>query len=305
MADSTTFIQAAILGVVEGVTEFIPVSSTGHLILAGHLIGFEGNFAGVFEVVIQLGAILAVCILYFERLLRVVLRLPYHPAAQRFALALLAAFLPSVVLGALLHDVIKDVLFSPWVVVVSLVLGGVAILAIEARSPTPREHEAEALPVSLALKIGLCQLVSMIPGVSRSGATILGAVLLGVDRKAAAEFSFFLAIPTMFAASVYDLYKSSGELAGGDLLVIAVGFLVSLVTAVIVIRAFLAFLVRHTFRAFGWYRIAAGLAMAAILLLTGPPQEPAVTSPPEPTALRSSPDGGRVPSSAASPAPSG
>src|SRR5688500_3174914 len=199
LADLTTFLQAVILGVVGGVTEFIPVSSTGHLILAGHLIGFEGAVAGTFEVVIQLGAILAVCVLYFERLLRVVVRLPYDPAARRFVLALLTAFLPSVVLGALLHDVIKEVLFSPWVVVVSLVLGGIVILAIEAASPEPRQHSAEAMPVPLALKIGFCQVISMVPGVSRSGATILGAVLLGVDRKAAAEFSFFLAIPPMLA----------------------------------------------------------------------------------------------------------
>lgn len=293
MPDLTTLLQAAILGVVEGVTEFIPVSSTGHLILAGHLIGFEGAYAGVFEVVIQLGAILAVCVLYFERLLRVVLRLPYDPAARRFVAAILAAFLPSVVLGALFHDVIKGVLFSPWVVVASLILGGLAILAIEAMSPAPRQHEAEALPVPLALKIGLCQVVSMIPGVSRSGATILGAVVLGVDRKAAAEFSFFLAIPTMLAAAVYDLYKNGSTLSGGDLLVIAVGFAVSLVTAVIVIRAFLAFLVRHTFCAFGWYRIGAGLVMALILLVEGPAQEPSMTSPPEPAALAPAEAGSR------------
>ena len=304
MADLTTFLQAVILGVVEGVTEFIPVSSTGHLILAGHLIGFEGAVAGTFEVVIQLGAILAVCVLYFERLLRVVVRLPYDPAARRFVLALLAAFLPSVVLGALLHDVIKEVLFSPWVVVVSLVLGGIAILAIEAVSPEPRQHSAEGMPVALALKIGFCQVISMVPGVSRSGATILGAVLLGVDRKAAAEFSFFLAIPTMMAASAYDLYKSSGALAGSDFAVIAVGFVVSLITAVIVIRAFLAFLVRHTFRAFGWYRIGAGIAMAVVLLLEGGPQEPPVTSPPEPAALLAPASGDRPRLSVDSPTPS-
>jgi undecaprenyl-diphosphatase len=304
LADLTTFLQAVILGVVEGVTEFIPVSSTGHLILAGHLIGFEGAVAGTFEVVIQLGAILAVCVLYFERLLRVVVRLPYDPAARRFVLALLTAFLPSVVLGALLHDVIKEVLFSPWVVVVSLVLGGIAILAIEAVSPEPRQHSAEGMPVALALKIGFCQVISMVPGVSRSGATILGAVLLGVDRKAAAEFSFFLAIPTMMAASAYDLYKSSGALAGSDFAVIAVGFVVSLITAVIVIRAFLAFLVRHTFRAFGWYRIGAGIAMAIVLLLEGGPQEPPVTSPPEPAALLAPASGDRPRLSVDSPTPS-
>jgi undecaprenyl-diphosphatase len=267
LPDLVTLLHAVILGIVEGVTEFIPVSSTGHLILAGHLLGFEGAVAGVFEVVIQLGAILAVCILYFDRLLRVVIRLPYDPAAQRFTLTLLAAFLPSVVLGAFLHDLIKTVLFSPWVVVASMILGGVAILVIESLRPTPRYAEAEAIPLRKGLEIGLCQVISMIPGVSRSGATILGGVMLGVDRKAAAEFSFFLAIPTMLAASVYDLYKSAGALSGSDLATIAVGFIVSLITAIIVIRAFLNYLTGHTFRVFGWYRIVAGVVMAVVLFL--------------------------------------
>ena len=270
MAESTGLFQAAILGVVEGLTEFLPVSSTGHLILAGYLMGFEGPPGKVFEVVIQLGAIVAVCLLYFDRLLRVALRLPYDPAARRFVLALLAGFLPAMVLGLIFRDFIKEVLFSPWVVATSLVVGGVLILVIEGLlRPAPRHHAAEDLPITLALKVGLCQAVAMVPGVSRSGATILAGVLLGVERKAAAEFSFFLAIPTMLAATAYDLYKVGPELAGGDLLTIAVGFALALVTALLVVRALLAFLARHTFRVFGWYRIAAGLAMAAVLLAYG------------------------------------
>lgn len=270
MADTTSLVQAAILGVLEGLTEFLPVSSTGHLILAGYLMGFQGPPGKVFEVVIQLGAILAICLLYFERLLRVALRLPYDRAARRFVLAILAGFLPAMVLGFLLRDFIKEVLFSPWVVVCSLVVGGVLILLIEGLlRPAPRYQVAEDLPVALALKVGFCQAVAMIPGVSRSGATILGGVLLGVERKAAAEFSFFLAIPTMLAATAYDLYKVGPELASGDLVTIAVGFGLAFVTALLVVRALLAFLARHTFRVFGWYRIAAGLAMAAVLLAYG------------------------------------
>ncbi len=270
MADSATLLQAAVLGVVEGLTEFLPVSSTGHLILAGYLMGFAGPPGKVFEVVIQLGAIVAVCLLYFERLLRVALRLPYDPAARGFVLSLLAGFLPAMVLGVLLHDTIKTVLFSPWVVVCTLVAGGVLILLIEGRlRPAPRHLDAERLPLPLALKVGFCQALAMVPGVSRSGATILGGVLLGVERRAAAEFSFFLAIPTMLAATAYDLYKVGPELATGDLLTIAVGFLVAMATAMLVVRALLAFLARHTFRIFGWYRIAAGLAMAAVLLAYG------------------------------------
>jgi undecaprenyl-diphosphatase len=271
LADSATLLQAAVLGVVEGITEFLPVSSTGHLILAGHLLGFAGPPGKVFEVVIQLGAIVAVCLLYFDRLLRVALRLPYDPAARRFVLSLLAGFLPAMVLGVLFRDTIKTVLFSPWVVVCTLVAGGVLILLIEGRlrPAEPLHHDAEALPLALALKVGLCQAVAMVPGVSRSGATILGGVLLGVERKAAAEFSFFLAIPTMLAATVYDLYKVGPELASGDLATIGVGFLLAMATAMLVVRALIAFLARHTFRVFGWYRIAAGLAMAAVLLAYG------------------------------------
>lgn len=269
MADSTTLLHAAVLGVVEGLTEFLPVSSTGHLILTGHVLGFAGPPGKVFEVVVQLGAILAVVALYAERLLRVAMRLPHDPAARHFALTVAAAFLPAMVLGVGFHDAIKTVLFSPWVVVSALITGGAFILLAETIRPVPRHHAAERLPLPLAVKVGLCQAVAMVPGVSRSGATILGGMLLGIDRRAAAEFSFFLAIPTMLGATVYDLYQIGPELAAGDLLTIAVGFGLALVTAMVVIRAFLAFLTRHTFRVFGWYRIALGLSMAGVLLAHG------------------------------------
>lgn len=268
MPDPLLF-QAVLLGIVEGLTEFLPVSSTGHLILAGWLLGFAGPPGKVFEVAIQLGAIVAVCILYFRRLWRVAAALPTSAAARRFAVAILLGFLPAMVLGALLHGFIKSVLFSPWVVVTSLVLGGIAILAIERMRPEVRIARAEDVPPGAALAVGFCQALAMIPGVSRSGATILGGVLLGLDRRAAAEFSFFLAIPTMLAATAYDLYKNRALLAADDLVTIAVGFLVAMVTAMIVVEGLLRFLQRHSFVVFGWYRIAVGLAMGAVLALSG------------------------------------
>jgi undecaprenyl-diphosphatase len=263
------FVEAALLGVLEGLTEFLPVSSTGHLILADYLIGFADPTHRVFHVAIQLGAILAICLLYFGRLSRVARELPTDPQARHFVLSILVGFLPAAVLGALFHDTIKGALFSPWVVPVTLILGGIAILLIERRRPDLRHHCAERLPLPLALKIGFCQALAMVPGVSRSGATILGGVLLGVDRRAAAEFSFFLAIPTMIGATVFDLYKARDVLSTDGLALIAVGFAAALVTALLVVRALLAYLARHTFEIFGWYRIAVGLVMLVILAVYG------------------------------------
>lgn len=259
-------LNALILGVVEGLTEFIPVSSTGHLILARDLLGYEHARADLLLIVIQLAAILAICVLYAGRLTRVVLGLPNRPEARRFVLAILVAFLPSLVLGLLLHGFIKSVLFSTWVVVVALVLGGVAILVIERLVKAPHYHDAGEVPLGLALGIGFCQAVSLIPGVSRAGATIMGAVMLGLDRRAAAEFSFFLAIPTMLGASALDLYKNRELLDASLALEIGVASLAAFVSAIVVVRAFVTFLGRHTFVGFGWYRIVAGLAMAAFLL---------------------------------------
>jgi undecaprenyl-diphosphatase len=269
VADASRLFDAIVLGIVEGVTEFLPVSSTGHLILTGYLLGFDGPPGRVFEVVIQLGAIVAICVLYARRLSQVAIDLPTRPAARRFVLSILAAFLPAAILGVLFHDFIKSVLFSPWVVVCSLILGGIAILLIERLEPTVRHRDSGALPLSLAVKIGFCQALAMIPGVSRSGATILGAVLLGVERRAAAEFSFFLAIPTMLGATVFDLYKNRAILVADDLLIIAVGFFMAFVSAMLVVRALLAYLQHHTFVVFGWYRIAVGLVMAAVLTRYG------------------------------------
>jgi undecaprenyl-diphosphatase len=259
------FFQALFLGIVEGVTEFLPVSSTGHLIVAGDLIGFKGPLASVFEVVIQLGAILAICVLYARKLLGVAFGLGSDPAARRFALAVIIAFLPAAVLGFLLHDFIKDKLFSPEVVAVSLVLGGVAILLIERWKPAPRIAEIEDLKPLTALQIGFFQCLAMIPGVSRSGATILGALTLGVERKTAAEFSFFLAIPTMLGATVLDLWKARHDLNPDDGAVIAVGFVAAFLSAIVVVRWLVGFVSHHGFGIFGWYRIVFGLALAAYL----------------------------------------
>lgn len=256
---------AILLGLLEGLTEFIPVSSTGHLILLEEVLGFEGPPGKVFEIVIQLGAILAVCVLYARRLLSVLARAPHSPGARRFIAGILLAFLPAAVIGALAHGFIKSVLFSPWVVAISLVAGGIAILLIERLRPPAHYDDIERLPFPTALGIGLCQTLAMIPGVSRSGATIMGALLLGVDRRTATEFSFFLAIPTMFGATVYDLYKNRAtlDLHGGGL--IAIGFVVAFIAAYAVVGRLVDYVGRHGFAPFAWYRIVLG--MVAMILL--------------------------------------
>lgn len=261
-----TWLEAAALGLLEGLTEFIPVSSTGHLILLSRLLGFEGPPGFVFEVAIQLGAILAVCVVYFRRLLGVLLGLASDPAARRFALVVLIAFLPAAVIGAALHGFIKAVLFSPYVVAVSLILGGIAILVIERIKPPARSFSVQTMPFGQALGIGLCQCLAMIPGVSRSGASIMGALLLGVERRTATEFSFFLAIPTMLGATVYDLYKNRHGLTPDGAALIGFGFVVAFLAALLVVRALVAYVGRNGFAVFAYYRIALGaVALAALL----------------------------------------
>ena len=262
-----TYFNAVLLGLVEGLTEFLPVSSTGHLILLVDLIGFQGPPGRVFEVAIQLGAILAICVVYFRRLWDVAANLGRDPRAMRFVVAILLAFLPAAVIGVFAHKIIKELLFNPTVVSVALVVGGVAILVIERFLPTPRYHEVERFPASLALKIGFFQCLAMIPGVSRSGATILGALLMRVDRRTAAEFSFFLAIPTMAGATAYDLYKNWSSMSVDDGALIAVGFIVAFIAAAVVVRTLVDFVGRYGFSPFGWYRIALGSAMLVWLHL--------------------------------------
>lgn len=258
--------KAVVLGIIEGLTEFIPVSSTGHLIFASDLLGFDPPYAKLFEIVIQLGAILAVCWLYRAKLIEVTLGVFSKPDDFRFARNVLVAFIPAVIIGVLAYGFIKRVLFSPWVVAVSLVVGGIAIFIIEAIHKKPRHHVIDRFPVATCIGVGLCQTVAMIPGVSRSGATIMGALLLGVDRKAATEFSFFLAIPTMLGATVYDLWKSRHDLTTDGLGVIVIGFVVAFIAALPVVRAFVGFVSRRGFAPFAWYRIVIGLFMVALLL---------------------------------------
>lgn len=262
-------LKALVLGIVEGMTEFLPISSTGHLILAAEILGFTGPGSKLFEIVIQLGAILAVCWAYRERLINAASGLFSEPPAQRFVANILLAFVPAAIAGVLLHRFIKEVLFSPWVVAVSFVVGGLVILLIERVRPRPRVHEVEAMPLRTALGIGICQILAMIPGVSRAGATIMGALMLRVDRPAATEFSFFLAIPTMLGATVYDLYKSRAELSVDNMMVIAVGFVVAFVAALFVVRRLVEFVSEHGFGVFAWYRIVLGTIALIGLWYTG------------------------------------
>jgi undecaprenyl-diphosphatase len=262
----TDIFTPALMGLIEGLTEFLPVSSTGHLILAEHLLAWQSPPGKAFEVVIQLGAILAVCVVYFARLWRVARGMLTDRGARNFVVAVLLAFLPAMVAGLLLHDVIKALLFNPTVVAWALLVGGIAIVVIE-KFFDPRDEffEVEDFSPKLALQIGLIQLLSLIPGVSRSGATIMGATLLGVSRKAAAEFSFFLAIPVMMGAAALSLYKSWHELSAADLDIIGIGFVAAFVSALLVVRYFVGFVSRHGFAPFGWYRIAAGAVMLFLL----------------------------------------
>lgn len=259
------FFQAVFMGAVEAVTEFLPVSSTGHLILAGELIGFESPGAHVFEIAIQLGAVLAVCAFYFQRLTKVVIDLPKDPRAQHFTLVSLIAFLPAVVMGFMFHDFIKTVLFSPLIVCTMLIVGGVAILVIERMRPAVRVVEIETMPYRTAFAIGLAQCLALIPGVSRSGATIMGALALGVDRRTAAEFSFFQAVPLLAGAAIFDIWKNYDVIDMSAFSIIAVGFVTSFVGAMLVIKWMLDYVTRNGFGVFAWYRIVAGSVGLLIL----------------------------------------
>jgi undecaprenyl-diphosphatase len=252
-------VKAAILGVVEGATEFIPVSSTGHLIIVGDWLGFTGEDAKAFEIFIQLGAILAIVWLYRERLTRVVRSATTDRVSRRLLLNLAIAFLPAAVVGLLTHDAIKRYLFSPMVVVVSMLAGGVAILLIEWWRPKPKVAAVDDMSPAHALGVGLAQVFSLIPGTSRSGATIMGGYCLGLTRQAATEFSFFLAVPVMVAATGFDLVRSAPALSAADAPLFAVGFVVAFLSALVVVRAFVSYVARSSFAAFAWYRIAFGV----------------------------------------------
>jgi undecaprenyl-diphosphatase len=262
-------VRAMLLGLIEGLTEFIPVSSTGHLLLLGHFFGFTDDaFGKTFVVLIQLGAILAILSVYFVRLLRIAFALPFDPDARRFVLGVLIAFLPAAVIGALAHGFIKGVLFNVWVVCGSLIVGGLVLLWVDRVEFAPRHHDATRYPLGMYLGIGVAQCLAMIPGVSRSGATIVAAMLFGADKRSAAEFSFFLAIPTMAGAFAYDLYKNWGEMNEANTALIAVGFATSFVAGWFVVRSLLDYVSQHGFALFAWWRILVGaLGLIALALM--------------------------------------
>lgn len=260
-------VSAIILALVEGLTEFLPVSSTGHMILVKELLDLHTPPDRVFEIFIQFGAILAICVIYFQQLWHVTKAVPHNENARRFFIGLFIAFLPAAALGVLLSDFIKLYLFNHYVVAVMLVIGGIAILFIERMIKIPQYYAVEDFPLSLYLKIGLFQCLALVPGVSRSGATIMGSLMMKVERSAAAEFSFFLAIPTMLGASTYSLYKSWHLLQLDDVLVLVIGFFVAFGSAYYVARVFVSFVSNHGFGIFAWYRIVVGSFMLGYFLL--------------------------------------
>jgi undecaprenyl-diphosphatase len=262
-----TILTIILLGIVEGVTEFLPVSSTGHLILAGALMGYDEHHWMVFNIVIQLGAILAVIVLYWRTFLAVLTGLARRePQSWRFVRNILVAFIPAAVIGLALHDRIEAMLGSPLLVAVALIVGGVAILLIEWLVPEGREKGVADIGLGRVIAIGFIQCLAMIPGVSRSGATILGALSMGVERRTAAEFSFFLAIPTMLGATTLELWKNRNDLGEVGMSGIALGFVVSFIVALVVIRWFIGIISRRGFAPFAWYRIVAGGAALVWLL---------------------------------------
>ncbi len=266
MLSDTTW-QALFLGVVEGITEFLPISSTGHLILLVDLMNFAAPQGRVFEIVIQLGAILAICWLYRAKLVSSVLSAPKDAQSRRFLSNIILAFIPAAIIGVFAHGFIKQVLFSPLVVAIMLVVGGLIILLVEkVIKPMPTTRNVEEMSWKLALKIGFCQVLAMIPGTSRSGATIIGGMLLGLERKAATEFSFFLAIPTMLGATVYDTYKNWEFMTAENVEIIAIGFFSAFISALLVVNWLIRFLGRHGYAPFAYYRIIIGGLMLWLML---------------------------------------
>ena len=261
--------QVVLLGLIEGLTEFIPVSSTGHLLLVGHFLGFNSPGKS-FEVLIQLGAILAILSVYAAKLLQLAFDLPRSAATRRFIAGVILAFLPAAFVGAVFHSTIKTVLFeSPLLVCSTLIIGGIVLLIVDRMVLQPRYTDVMQLPLGVALAIGFCQCLAVIPGVSRSGSTIVGAMLLGTDKRTAAEFSFFLAMPTMAGAFAYDLYKNYATLSSADVVQISIGFAVAFVAGVVVVRYLLGYVSRHGFGLFAWWRIIVGVLGLAGLALVG------------------------------------
>jgi undecaprenyl-diphosphatase len=265
--DLADLFRAAVLGILQGLTEFLPVSSTGHLLIAGRWIGYDDP-GGAFTVMIQLGSILAVMWLYRQRIFEVVTGLPTKPEARRFALMLFLAFLPAVAIGVVSAQFVKDELYHRIDIIAwALILGGFAMLAIEKWRPKIDVTDAAATPIGRAIGVGVFQTLAMIPGVSRSGATIFGGLVLGLDRRAAAEFSFFLAMPTMLAAFIYDFMQVKDHITGERIAEIGVGFLFAFLSAAVVVKPFLEFVTRVGFGPFAWYRIVFGVLLLGVLAM--------------------------------------
>ena len=259
--DILILIKAFILGIVEGLTEFLPISSTGHLIIVGDLLNFNDEVGKVFEIVIQLGAILAVVWEYRAKIGQVVVDFPRERSAQRFVMNLFIAFLPAAILGLLFIKAIKAHLFNPFAVAIAFIVGALVIFLVEAKERTPRIDSVDDMSWADALKVGLAQCFSLIPGTSRSGSTIMGGMIFGLSRKAATEFSFFLAIPVMFAATFYDTYKHWNLLHAHDFQVFAVGFIMAFISAFFAVRALLKYVAHHNFVPFAWYRLIFGIIL--------------------------------------------
>lgn len=261
------YLIASILGIIEGLAEFLPISSTGHLILFVDLLGFQAPKGRTFEIMIQLGPILALVVLYFPKLWATLVGLPSEKQAQRFALLITVAFLPAMVLGAIFGSMIKSYLFYPTVVAISLIVGGVIMLVVEQVSKHVLYRGVDDVPLQTGFWVGVAQCVAMIPGVSRSGATIVGGLLLGLERRAAAEFSFFLAIPTMSGAFAYDLFKHWHELSSDDAGLIATGFIMAFLSGLVVVKPFLAIVSKIGFAPFAFYRVALGVFVLGLLYM--------------------------------------
>lgn len=263
------FLEAAFLGIVEGLTEFLPVSSTGHLLLIGHFLGFESNGKS-FEVLIQLGAILAILTVYSAKIWQLAHNFTKDRRTRRFVYGILLAFLPAAFIGAFAHSFIKTVLFeTPMLICIMLIIGGFILLWVDRLNLRPRYHDVMDYSLPTCLKIGFCQCLAMIPGVSRSGATIVGALFLGADKRSAAEFSFFLAMPTMAGAFGYDLFKNRNTLEVDDITIIVIGFIMAFISGVFVVKHLLNYVSRHGFALFGWWRLIVGTAGMAALLVWG------------------------------------
>jgi undecaprenyl-diphosphatase len=270
--DLLAALKAATLGILEGFTEYLPVSSTGHLLLAEHFLGLnfaDPTFDKTFTVLVQLGSILALLSVYFGKLLRIALEIPHDPRARNFVIGVLVAFLPAALVGAVLIGFIKSVLFNPMVVCVALIAGGIVLLVVDDLPARTEHRDATGFPLGMCLKIGLFQCLAMIPGVSRSGATIVGAMLMGADKRAAAEFSFFLAVPTMVGAFTLDLAKNYKTLTSANLSLIGIGFVFAFISGLLVVKGLLTFVSKRGFATFAWWRILVGSAGLAGLWVFG------------------------------------